>query len=301
MKKKVLIFGFGSIGIRHANLLYKLKKISNVVVFSRRRINKFKSTNNIKDILEYNPDYIVVCSETYQHHRSIKIIEKHFKNKIVLVEKPLFHKPVKLSFKHNKYYVGYNLRFHPVVKFLKNRIKQKEIFSVSIFCNSFLPKWRKNIDYFNSYSSSKTKGGGVLLDLSHEIDYLQWLFGKVNKIEYKKIKKISNLKIKSEDVAQVIGKIENINFYLNLTYFSRFEERRIIIDSKKETIIGDLIKCNIKTINKNNLKITKFNNNINQTYIDQHLAILTNQSKNLCKVEDAKNTISLIDKLKKKI
>ena len=78
MKKKVLIFGFGSIGIRHANLLYKLKKISNVVVFSRRRINKFKSTNNIKDILEYNPDYIVVCSETYQHHRSIKIIEKHF-------------------------------------------------------------------------------------------------------------------------------------------------------------------------------------------------------------------------------
>ena len=96
---------------------------------------------------------------------------------------------------------------------------------------------------------------------------MQWLFGKVNKIEYKKIKKILNLKIKSEDVAQVIGKIENINFYLNLTYFSRFEERRIIIDSKKETIIGDLIKCNIKTINKNNLKITKFNNNINQTYL----------------------------------
>ena len=92
----------------------------------------------------------------------------------------------------------------------------------------------KNIDYFNSYSSSKKRGGGVLLDLSHEIDYLQWLFGKVNKIEYKKIKKISNLKIKSEDVAQVIIKIENINFYLNLTYFSRFEERRIIIDSKKK-------------------------------------------------------------------
>ena len=79
----------------------------------------------------------------------------------------------------------------------------------------------------------KKKGGGVLLDLSHEIDYLQWIFGKINKVEYKKIKKISNLKIKSEDVAQVIGKIKNINYYLNLTYFSRFEERRIIIDSKK--------------------------------------------------------------------
>ena len=117
MKKKVLIFGFGSIGIKHANLLQKLKKVSNVLIFSNRRSNKFKLTNCIKEILQYNPDYILVCSETYLHHRSIKLIEKNFKNKIVLVEKPLFHKPIKLSFKNNKYYVGYNLRFHPVVKF----------------------------------------------------------------------------------------------------------------------------------------------------------------------------------------
>jgi predicted dehydrogenase len=301
LKNKVLIFGFGSIGIRHANLLRRLKKVSNVLIFSSRVNKKFNSTNRVLDILKYNPDYILVCSETSQHLQSIKIIEKNFKNKIVLVEKPLFHKPIKFSFKNNKYYIGYNLRFHPVIKFLKDKIKQNEIFSVSIFCNSFLPRWRKNIDYFNSYSSSKKRGGGVLLDLSHEIDYLQWLFGRVSKIEYKKIKRISNLKIKSEDVAQVIGKIKNINFYLNLTYFSRFEERRIIIDSKKETIIGDLINCNIKIINNNNLKIIKFKNNINQTYVDQHLAILNNQSKNLCNIEDAKNTISFIEKLKKKI
>jgi len=303
LKKKVLIFGFGSIGAKHANLLPKLKKISNVLIFSSRRrsSSKFKSTSNIKEILQYNPDYILVCSETYLHHRSIKIIEKNFKNKIVLVEKPLFHKPIKLSFKNNKYYVGYNLRFHPVIKFLKKKIKKNDIFAVSIFCNSFLPRWRRNIDYYNSYSSSKKRGGGVLLDLSHEIDYLQWLLGRVDKIEYKKIKRISNLKIKSEDTAQVIGKIKNINFYLNLTYFSRFEERRIIIDSKKETIIGDLINCNIKIVNNNNLKIIKFKNNMNQTYVDQHLAILNNQTENLCNIEDAKHTVSFIEKLKKKI
>ena len=96
---------------------------------------------------------------TFQH---IKLIEKIFINKKVLVEKPLFHKSINFNLKKNKYYVGYNLRFHPVIKFLKNKIKKKEIFSVSIFCNSFLPKWRKNIDYSNSYSSQK-KGGGVLV------------------------------------------------------------------------------------------------------------------------------------------
>ena len=86
-----------------------------------------------------------------------------------------------------------------------------------------------------------------------------------------------------------------------MTYFSKFEERRIIIDSKKETIIGDLINCNIKIINNNNLKIIKFKNNMSQTYVDQHLAILNNQSENLCNIEDAKHTVSFIEKLKKKI
>ena len=301
MKKKVLIFGFGSIGIKHANLLQRIKKISNVLIFSSRKNKKFNSTNRIVDILNYNPDYILVCTETYQHYQSINMIEKNFRNKVVLVEKPLFHKSIKCNFKNNKYYVGYNLRFHPVIKFLKDKIRKDKIFSISIFCNSFLPRWRKNIDYFDSYSSSKVRGGGVLLDLSHEIDYLQWLFGLVNKIEYKKIKKISNLKIKSEDIAQVIGKIKNINFYLNLTYFSRIEERRIVIDSKKETIIGDLVNCNIKIVNSKTLKTIKFKKNINQTYVDQHLAILNDQTKNLCNIKDAKNTLSFIEKLKKKI
>ena len=299
MKKKALIFGFGSIGAKHANLLLKIKKISHVLVFSNRENQKIDTTNSIADIVKYDPDYILVCSETHQHHNHIKIIEKNFRNKIVLVEKPLFHKPIKFNFKNNKYYVGYNLRFHPVIKFLKNKIKRNEIFSLSIFCNSFLPKWRKNINYFNSYSSSKRKGGGVLLDLSHEIDYLQWLFGKIDIVEYKKVKKISNLKIKSEDSAQIIGKIKNINFYLNLTYFSRFEERRIIIDSKKETIIGDLINYNVKIVHSKSLRKIKFKNNKNQTYIDQHLAALNNYPKNLCNIKDAQNTLSLIKKLKK--
>ena len=299
MKKKALIFGSGSIGTRHANLLRKSYKISNILIFSNRKNKKNNSTNNITEIKNYDPDYILVCSETCLHYQHIKLIEKIFKNKIVLVEKPLFHKQIKSNFKNNKYYVGYNLRFHPVIKFLKNKIKKREIFSVSIFCNSFLPKWRKNIDYFNSYSSKK-KGGGVLLDLSHEIDYLQWLFGKVDVIEYKKIKKISNLKIKSEDLSQIIGKIKNINFFLNLTYFSRSEERKIIIDGKNETIVADLINYNIRIINNKRSKIIQFKNKKNQTYIDQHFAVLNNQSKIVCNLKDANNTLSFIKKLKNK-
>ena len=92
MKKKLLIFGFGSIGVRHANLLFKIGKISSVLFFSKRKNVSFKTTTSIKEITAFNPDYILVCSETHKHFQHLRLIEKKFKNKIVLVEKPLFHK-----------------------------------------------------------------------------------------------------------------------------------------------------------------------------------------------------------------
>lgn len=299
MKKKAIIFGSGSISFRHARLLRKLN-ILKILFFSTRLKKKINYTNKVSDLIKFDPDYILVCSETHKHYKHLKLIEKYFKKKIVLIEKPLFDKPKKINFRNNKYYVGYNLRFHPVLKFLKRNIKKLHIFSVSINCNTFLPNWRKNIVYSDSYSSSKTKGGGVLLDLSHEIDYLQWLIGSINKTEFKKIKKISYLKIKSEDFAQIIGKIKNINFNLNLSYFSRFHERRIIIDGKHETIVGDLIDYSIKIINNKGIKKIQFKKDINKTYTEQHLAIMKKFSKNLCNFKNANNTLKLIEKLKKK-
>ena len=53
--------------------------------------------------------------------------------------------------------------------------------STTVLCGSYLPSWRKNIIYNKSYSSDKKKGGGVLLDLSHEIDYITWILGSFTK------------------------------------------------------------------------------------------------------------------------
>ena len=50
------------------------------------------------------------------------------------------------------------------------------------------------IEYSKSSSSKNQYGGGVLNDLSHEIDYILWLFGNF-KIGYSYLSKISNLKI----------------------------------------------------------------------------------------------------------
>ena len=264
MKKKVLIIGFGSIGKRHATILKNFKIVSDVYILSGRNSKIFKTVNNLSQIKEIDPDYIIICSKTSDHFKHLKYIEKNFSKKIVLVEKPLFNKFYKFSILKNKVFVGYNLRQHPVLRFIKNFIINKKIFSVNIICNSYLPHWRKSINYKDSYSSHRKLGGGVLLDLSHEIDYLEWIFKKIKKIDLVKIKKLSNLKINVEDYVLITGETELSNFVLNLNCHSLYQRRQIIINGHNFSLKGDLINNFVEIYLKSkNKKMIRFKNDKN--------------------------------------
>ena len=204
LNKKVLIIGFGSIGQRHAKLISKVVGIKNVYIYSQKSIRRYKSTRSIIEAFNYNPDYIVICTPTNDHLRKIKLIEKKLVRKEVLVEKPLFSKDEDIIPRKNKFYVGYNMRMNPIIRTLKKITRKKKFLSVNIYCGSYLPDWRKNIHYSQSISAKKATGGGVLLDLSHELDYARWIFGKI-KISNIVLKKLSNLKINTEDYANLVG------------------------------------------------------------------------------------------------
>ena len=78
--------------------------------------------------------------------------------------------------------VGYVLRHHPALQYLKKCIEDRmigEISHIRSVCSSYLPEWRPGTDYRNSVSSKTTLGGGVLFELSHDLDYLLWCFGPV--------------------------------------------------------------------------------------------------------------------------
>ena len=300
MKKKVLIIGFGSIGKRHATILKKFKMVSDVYILSRRNSKTFKNINKLSQIKEINPDYIIICSRTSDHFKHLKYIETNFSNKIVLIEKPLFNKFHKFSISKNKVFVGYNLRQHPVVRFIKNFIINKKIFSVNINCNSYLPNWRQNINYKDSYSSLRRLGGGVLLDLSHEIDYLEWIFKKIKKLDLVKIKKLSNLKINVEDHVLIAGKTSLSNFIVDLNYYSLYPRREVVIDGHNFSIKGDLINNFVEIyLNNKNKKIVSFKNDKNYTYIKQHELILTQNYKTLCTFKNANKLMLLLDKFRK--
>ena len=89
---------------------------------------------------------------------------------------------------------------------------------MNVFCTSYLPDWRKK-DYKKSVSASKKFGGGVLLELSHEIDYIYWIFKNL-KIDYSFNKKISNLKINTDDIlCMFMNDKNNITFNIVLNFF----------------------------------------------------------------------------------
>lgn len=283
---KVLIIGLGSIGQRHYRVLKKLN--CNVKIISQREIYKRQKIRFSKiEIDDFNPDYVIISSKTENHFKDLRKINNILKHKIILVEKPLFHKQIKKKIDlNNTVLVGYNMRFDPVVYNLKRYfVKYKEkIYSINLYCGSYLPNWRNNINYQESASASKSNGG-IIKDLSHDLDYISWIFGDIKKISLIN-KKVSTLKIDNHDMACFFGKSKNTFINISLNYFSIIPHRYIIIDCQSESLHVDLI--NKKIIFKKIDKKTVTKNWIfdrNESYRKMHLAILNKKFQNFCTYE----------------
>ena len=298
MKKKILIIGYGSIGKRHAKILKKIKEVSKIYILTNQSCRGFIQIRNINKIKNINPDYIVISSKTNDHYKHLKFLENNLSDKIILVEKPLFKNFTKLKIYKNQVFVGYNLRYHPILIYIKNFIKYKKIYSININCQSYLPSWRKNITYSNSNSARKKYGGGVLLELSHELDYIQWIFKKISKVNYAVLKKVSNLDIDTEDYASIEGKTSMSVFSLNLNFFSLKSIRKIIINGKDFTLKGDLINNKLKIFEKNKVKNKKIKIDKDYTYRKQHESLLNRDFLQSCSYKEGIGIMSVIDKIK---
>jgi|LakMenE01Jun11ns_1017448.scaffolds.fasta_scaffold9958600_12 predicted dehydrogenase len=298
--QKILIFGYGSIGIKHNKFLKKLYPNKEIFIYSKRKIKVRNHIKTLKDILLIKPNYVLICSNTKNHFQDLMYFEKNFKNINILVEKPLFDKIYNYKFKNNKIFVGYNLRFDPIIQFIKKKIKNKRIWTANIICGSYLPDWRKNIKYYKSYSSKKNQGGGVVLDLSHEFDYSTWLFGKLKK-RFSLIDKVSNLRLDSEDYCNFFGstkKCKHIN--INLDYFTRIPCRTISLNGKDLFLRADLLKKEVVFYENNKKNILKFNNSDYESCYLKQIKNFLNGGENLCSYKDGLKILETVNQIKKK-
>ena len=156
----------------------------------------------------------------------------------------------------------------------------------------------KKINYKESNSAKKIYGGGALLELSHELDYLQWILRSSLKINYALINKNSSLKIDVEDNAILVGKINKTVFSINLNFYSFLPRRKIIINGKNFSLEADLFKNDIIINEPNSKKIRKFKIDNLYTYKMQHKHLLRNKSSISCTYNEGNKILSIIDKIK---
>lgn len=299
---KALLIGYGSIGRRHTEILDKLFNFQ-VDIITKQNIknyNCFKSLDIINNLDSY--DYYLITSPTHLHYEQLLYLNTHLTNKKIFVEKPIFNTSHSLEIK-NFIYVGYNLRYTFVVDKLKKIIGKEKILFIQSYVGQYLPTWRKNIDYKNSYSASKKQGGGVLLDLSHELDYIQYLCGNITEIKSYN-EKISNLKIDSDDIFTAVGKIKTGTiFNVTMDYISKQTMRYCIIHLKQKTIYADFIKNLIRVSTVDNMQYTiSCQKEIdNYSYYNMHYDILNSNNVNgkICNYDSAISIVKIIENIRR--
>lgn len=138
---------------------------------------------------------------------------------------------------------GFNLRYLGSLAMAKSIVASGRIGTVaraSFAAGQWLPDWRKGQDYRQNYSSSKRLGGGVIFDLSHELDAARLLLGEIE-MRSCEIGHVDSLEISSESVACMMGRAQSGTIVtVNLDYVARSPIRRYELVGDLGTLIWDL-------------------------------------------------------------
>lgn len=169
----------------------------------------------------------------------------------VLIEKPLSDSMATLTpvleslMQHReKIEVAYNLRFMPSAVCFRQAVvdgRVGRVLSVRAEVGQYLPDWRPGSDYRKQVSAQAKLGGGVLRELSHEIDYLQWIFGQPDRV-FCVANRVSDLEIDVEDVVDALlvhdsGLVIN----LHMDFLQRSVTRHCKVIGETGTLFWDML------------------------------------------------------------
>jgi len=218
---KFLIAGFGSIGRRHFHNLLTLGERDIVFYHTHHstlpdnELAGFPVETDLRAALAYNPDAVIISNPTALH-LDVAIPAAHCGCHL-LIEKPISHSMARLEElqqviqqNHNKVLVGYQYRFHPGLRQVKKLLDDAAIgepLSVHAHWGEYLPSWHPWEDYKQGYAARPELGGGVLLTLSHPLDYLRWLLGEVESLSA--FTSQNGLNMTVEDDAEILLQFEN--------------------------------------------------------------------------------------------
>jgi predicted dehydrogenase len=250
---KILIAGLGSIGRRHLRNLLALGE-KDILLYRTRRstlpddeLSDFPVVTDLGEALDRQPDAAIIANPTALHLETA--IPAAQAGCHLLLEKPVSHtiegipalrKAVQQG--GGQVLVGYQFRFHPGLTQLAARIVQGAIgrpLSFRAHWGEYLPDWHPWEDYRQGYSARSDLGGGVILTLSHPLDYLRWLLGEVDSL-WAFTARSGELEIDVEDTAEIGLRFQNGAIgSVHLDYHQRPPEHALEIIGTRGTLRWD--------------------------------------------------------------
>jgi predicted dehydrogenase len=145
--------------------------------------------------------------------------------------------------------VGYPLRFNRPLQVARQAILDGAIgrlVSIRAEVGSYLPDWRPEGDYREQVSASHTLGGGAVLELSHELDYVRWIGGEVKSVSAL-LGRIGGLEMEVEDTAEITLQMTNGSMAnIHLDMIQRATTRTCRFIGREGTLLWDGVTGSVR-------------------------------------------------------
>lgn len=316
--KNFAVVGMGSIAKRHLANLRRLHPTAKIYVVSSSGNNKSCSNYadailGLDEVIASKPQFIIIASPSTFHVEVAKILLEH--QIPILIEKPLAHNFQDCldlqAFCSERTFdnlaVGYCLRFLPSTQVVKNYVDSGllgTIYNVTANVGQYLPSWRTDKSYKDSVSASKALGGGALLELSHELDYLLWIFGDLS-LQYSWLRTTDELGLDVEDIANlVLVSSKNVYVSVHFDFIQKATQRNCEIIGQHGRLVWDLLGNSVVIYHAEGKSVlySEPEYDKNNMYIDMLKAFESKSIKGgggLATLKSASEVVRIIDAAKK--
>jgi predicted dehydrogenase len=217
------------------------------------------------------------------------------------MEKPLFDRPQACASGSGSMivpaniYVGYQLRFDPIAIRLREMTETGRCVTAEFYVGQHLDHWRPGRGARDSYSGHVAMGGGVLRDLSHELDLAQFLFGRCQRAAALG-GRLSEVTSDSDDAWGIVAQFEHcpiVTFQLN--YLDPTKRRRIVVVAEGSSICADFVARSVTSNGTSvSLPIERY-----APFESMHRSILERQGRDVCDFASGLHVVAMIDAIER--